>query len=283
MEAPLCCSSEPGFVAAPQYPTGHKPEHASRDRTDEHTGHASIRPQTGPSGKRHSGRARFNHLVSAGRSGRHGASASLRESSRRVPPLPAIGAIAPRRRIRRPLRPRSDRGPRLVSGRSGRAGRGRSDPSAAPGLRQRLRCCSHGLRAGAPWAKMAAMALFGSEARGAKVRAETERLGALALPQLAQEVMVRVYAPDGPGAGGSANYPATLKPFDITDKGIFSGVDKELRVPLEELVQEGMQQLMNSALVVVWLRFDLTGPRYRLTRAGRAALESDDTATRIAP
>jgi len=132
---------------------------------------------------------------------------------------------------------------------------------------------------------MAAMALFGSEARGAKVRAETERLGALALPQLAQEVMVRVYARDGPGAGGSANYPDTLKPFGlrITDTGIFSGVDKELRVLLEELVQEGMQQLMNSALVVVWLRFDLTGPRYRLTRAGRAALESDDTATRIAP
>ena len=126
-------------------------------------------------------------------------------------------------------------------------------------------------------------ARFAAPSRGAKVRAETERLGALALPQLAQEVMVRVYAPDGPGAGGSANYPDTLKPFDIKDYGIFSGVDKELRVPLEELVQEGMQQLMNSALVVVWLRSDLTGPRYRLTRAGRAALESDDTATRIAP
>ncbi len=128
------------------------------------------------------------------------------------------------------------------------------------------------------------MALFGSEARGAKVRAETERLGALALPQLAQEVMVRVYARDGPGAGGSANYEDTLKPF--TDLGIFSGVDKELRVLLEELVQEGMQQLMNSALVVVSRPFsvDLTQPpRYRLTRAGRAALESDDTATRIAP
>ena len=54
---------------------------------------------------------------------------------------------------------------------------------------------------------------------------------------------------------------------------------------LEELVQEGMQQLMNSALVVVSRPFggDITGPRYRLTRAGRAALESDDTATRIAP
>jgi len=130
------------------------------------------------------------------------------------------------------------------------------------------------------------MALVGSKARGAKVRAETERLGALALPQLAQEVMVRVYAPDGPGAGGSANYPGMLKPFDIKDYGIFSGVDKELRVLLEELVQEGMQQLMNSALVVVSRPFDVDltlKPRYRLTRAGRAALESDDTATRIAP
>jgi hypothetical protein len=132
------------------------------------------------------------------------------------------------------------------------------------------------------------MAIFGSdekkEARGAQVRAEAERLGVLALPQLAQEVMVRVYGPDGPGAGGSADYQETLKPFDPTDTGIFPGVEKELRVSLEELVQEGMQQLMNSALVVVPLQGgDITRPRYRLTRAGRAALASNDTATRIAP
>ncbi len=138
-----------------------------------------------------------------------------------------------------------------------------------------------GCSAGAPWAKMPAMALFGSdekeEARGAKVRAETERLAALPLPQLAQEVMVRVYAPDGPGAGGSADYQDTLKPFDPTDTGIFPGVGKELRVPLEELVQEGMQQLTNSALVVVPLQGgDIARPRYRLTRAGRAALESNE-------
>ena len=54
-------------------------------------------------------------------------------------------------------------------------------------------------------------------------------------------------------------------------------------MPLEELVQEGMQQLMNSALVVVPLRGgDITNPRYRLTRAGRAGLESGDIAARIA-
>lgn len=134
---------------------------------------------------------------------------------------------------------------------------------------------------------MAGMSLFGSdekkEAHGAQVRAEVERLGALPLPQLAQEVMARVYGPDGPGASGSADYQETLKPFDPTDTGIFPGVDKELQVPLEELVQEGMQQLTNSALVVVPLRGgDITRPRYRLTRAGRAALESGDVATRIA-
>ena len=132
------------------------------------------------------------------------------------------------------------------------------------------------------------MALFGSnekkEAEAAQVHAETERLGALPLPQLAREVMVRVYGPEGPGAGGSADYQETLKPFDPTDTGIFPGVDKELRVPLEELVQEGMQQLTNSALVVAPLRGgDITRPRYRLTRAGRAALASNDIATRIAP
>jgi len=131
------------------------------------------------------------------------------------------------------------------------------------------------------------MPLFGSdetrEAHGAEVRTEIERLGALPLPQLAQEVMVRVYGPHGPGAGGSADYQETLKPFDPTDTGIFPGVDDELRVPLEELIQEGMQQLTNSALVVVPLRGgDITRPRYRLTRAGRAALESGDIATRIA-
>jgi hypothetical protein len=131
------------------------------------------------------------------------------------------------------------------------------------------------------------MSLFGSdekkEARGAEVRAEVERLGALSLPQLAQEVMVRVYGPGGPGAVGSADYQETMKPFDPTGTGIFPGVAEELRVPLEELLQEGMQQLMNSALVVAPLRGgDIARPRYRLTRAGRAALQSGDAATRVA-
>ena len=132
------------------------------------------------------------------------------------------------------------------------------------------------------------MGLFGSdekrEAHGAEVRAEIERLAALALPQLAGEVMVRIYGAGGPGAEGSADYQETLKPFDPTDTGIFPGIDKEFRVPLEELVQEGMQQLMNSALVVVPLSGgDITRPRYRLTRAGKAALQSGDIAARIAP
>ena len=133
---------------------------------------------------------------------------------------------------------------------------------------------------------MAAMPLFGSDAtrqaHGASVRADIERLGALPLPQLAQEVMVRVFGPGGPGAGGSADYQETLKPFDPTDTGIFPGVAEELQVPLVELVEEGMQQLTNSALVVVPLRGgDIMRPRYRLTRAGRAALESGDIATCI--
>ncbi|MCA1709153.1 MAG: hypothetical protein LC808_40080 [Actinobacteria bacterium] len=43
-------------------------------------------------------------------------------------------------------------------------------------------------------------------------------------------------------------------------------------MPLEELVEEGMQQPTNSAPVVVPFRGgDITNPRYRLTRAGRAA------------
>lgn len=134
---------------------------------------------------------------------------------------------------------------------------------------------------------MARMSLFSSDeekdARSAEVRAEVERLGPLPLPQLAQEVMIRVYGSGGPGAGGSADYQETLKPFDPTDTGIFPGVDEELKMSLEELVQEGMQQLTNSALVVMPLRGgDITRPRYRLTRTGRAALGSGDIATRIA-
>ena len=76
---------------------------------------------------------------------------------------------------------------------------------------------------------MATMPLFGSdelrEARGARVRAEVERLEGLPLPQLAREIMGRVYGPGGPGAGGSADYQETLKPFDPTGTGIFPGVD----------------------------------------------------------
>jgi len=56
---------------------------------------------------------------------------------------------------------------------------------------------------------MTAMPLFGSDenrqARDAAVRAEIERLGPLSLPELAQEVMVRVYGPGGRGAEGSAD------------------------------------------------------------------------------
>jgi hypothetical protein len=45
-----------------------------------------------------------------------------------------------------------------------------------------------------------------------------------------------------------------------------------------------MQQLMNSALVVVPLQGgDIARPRYRLTRAGRAALASNNTATHVVP
>jgi hypothetical protein len=134
---------------------------------------------------------------------------------------------------------------------------------------------------------MAAMPLFGSdekrEALDAAVRGWLEHLGPMALPELAQEVMLRVYGAGGPGAGGSADYQGTLKPFDPTGTGIFPGVDEQLKVFLEELVQEGMQQLTNAALVVVPLRGgDIARPQYRLTRAGRGALQSGDIATRIA-
>ena len=131
------------------------------------------------------------------------------------------------------------------------------------------------------------MPLFGGqerEAHAAAVHAEIERLGPLPLPQLGQEVMVRVYGPGGPGHGGSAGYQDLLKPFDPTGTGIFPGVDDRLKAPLEQLVQEGMQQLTNSALVVVPLGGgDIVRPIYRLTRAGWGALQSGDIAARIAP
>jgi len=95
--------------------------------------------------------------------------------------------------------------------------------------------------------------------------------------------MVRVYGLGGPGQGGSAGYQEILKPFDPTGTGIFPGVDDQLKTPLEQLVQEGMQQLTNSALVVVPVGGgDIARPIYRLTRAGWGALQSGDIAARIA-
>jgi len=134
---------------------------------------------------------------------------------------------------------------------------------------------------------MAAMSLFGSdekkEARAAEVRKEIERLGALRCRNSPRRSWSGFTGPMAPGKGGRRNYQETLSPFDPTDTGIFPGVDKELRVPLEELIQEGMQELTNSALVVVPFRGgDITNPRYRLTRAGWTALASGDIATRIA-
>lgn len=116
----------------------------------------------------------------------------------------------------------------------------------------------------------------------AAMAAEIERVSALPLPQLAEEVMRQGFGPDGPGAPGR---PGTLEaPGQLAERvsateiarrftPAFSGqgVGSELQSQLVNLVAEGLQILQNAALVRVSWRGG--ADHYLATRLGRLAAE----------
>jgi hypothetical protein len=95
------------------------------------------------------------------------------------------------------------------------------------------------------------------------MRAEIARLDAMALEQLATEVMIAGFGPDGPGAPGLPGTVEDVTTTDFSRVGVndiarrFSpvlpgrGVSNDLVRTLMNLVAEGLQVLENAALVRV--------------------------------
>lgn len=123
------------------------------------------------------------------------------------------------------------------------------------------------------------MGLFGSAEKDAKKAAENaalhevrDRLAALPLVDLADEVLRTTFAGSGPGAAdGLVAREQILQPFDPTES-IF-GIDDRAKAELEQIVLEGVQILEHACLV----RWDVTGNDHvsrtlYLTRVGRQAL-----------
>jgi hypothetical protein len=114
-----------------------------------------------------------------------------------------------------------------------------------------------------------------------RLQAETERLEALALPQLAAEVMRAAFTTDYPP--DPSPLPASewiLVPGDMKDT--LAAVPPELSARLRDLAAEGIQVLEHKRLVRVEAHHAGTSftHGYLTTRLGRQAL-ADDTLDRI--
>lgn len=117
------------------------------------------------------------------------------------------------------------------------------------------------------------MALFGDKKpeqdSGTGIEDEVARLGALPLPELASEVMVRGFGPECPADDGR---PSVRMITDLLvpggarlDLGAFQG--------LNELIGEGMQVLEHASLVQSTVWGSKGGLYFVATRRGKTALE----------
>jgi hypothetical protein len=122
------------------------------------------------------------------------------------------------------------------------------------------------------------MPLFGGHAdeENAKLRGELARIDALPLPQLAGEVMTRVFGPGGQGEGGG-----TVKLQDVAGafnpaEGSF-GIDDDALRGMYDVVCEGVQVLEHAGLVRVIMSNEPRGSVLYSwavpTRLGRLALD----------
>jgi hypothetical protein len=135
------------------------------------------------------------------------------------------------------------------------------------------------------------MPLFGSDekkkARDAEARADIERLKALSLTELAVEIMVKGFGPDGPGAETMSSNRSGATVEDLARACLPTGTKallvNELRTEVFGPVAEGIQQLEHASLVVLNLRAggQVADFRYVPTRTGREALASGDIAQRL--
>src|SRR3954451_242282 len=131
------------------------------------------------------------------------------------------------------------------------------------------------------------MPLFGGHADedNAKLHAELARVDALPLPQLATEVMTRVFGPGGQGGeGGAVKLQDVAGAFNPAE-GSF-GIDDDALISLYKVTSEGVQVLEHAGLV----RLEMgTEPRGSVlytwavpTRLGRLALERSSVDSVIA-
>jgi hypothetical protein len=125
----------------------------------------------------------------------------------------------------------------------------------------------------------------------AVLKAELDRLNSLPLSQLASEVMVKAFGPDGPGADeedvqvGQANIHSGPSLYQISgvfeaDRGFTFPLptddDAKLLERIRRLVAEGLQELEHASLIRVQMHTGMGSLDYATTRRGRAALEGGE-------
>lgn len=134
------------------------------------------------------------------------------------------------------------------------------------------------------------MGLFGTneekDAENAAMVAELERLEALPLEQLAEEILVRGYGPGGPGErrgrARAAVRVQTLADLFQPARSVF-GIDEKVRSAFPSLIAEGLQVLEHARWVLLEVQGgDYASAGYALTRAGAVALAGGQPARELA-
>jgi hypothetical protein len=111
-----------------------------------------------------------------------------------------------------------------------------------------------------------------ASAMNAALNAEVDRLSALALPQLAAEVMTKGFGPTGPGEGGETSVDGIAGELTPAYEARADG-DADARVRLKELVAEGVQALEHASLIRTQYHYNADSLWYTANRLGRSALE----------
>ena len=120
------------------------------------------------------------------------------------------------------------------------------------------------------------MGLFSNDKKDAAegtLRAEHDRLDALAVDALAGEVLARAFGPETGNVRNRVAVRDIYAKFDPTGTGLFPGLDRDLVVSVQYLVEEGLQHLTHASLLVQGASgSDYAQSEFHLSRAGRRHL-----------
>jgi hypothetical protein len=123
-----------------------------------------------------------------------------------------------------------------------------------------------------------------SAAAGPDAAAEFQRLDALALPDLAAEVMVRGFGPGSPGGRATTGIPGITTVEDIL-AAIAPGanrLDMTAYRQIYDVIGEGVQVLEHAGLLRGTVLNNVGGRYVTTTRLGRAALDRDEVRSVLA-